>query len=80
MEYVSDQTEAFEAALTGIPYALVGEVVETGRLEIVGLPSSPTGSAAPEAIDEATAQLVINIDLETMKRWSQKPLRWSREL
>jgi phosphoribosylformylglycinamidine synthase len=70
-----EQTEAFEAALAGVPCALVGEVVETGRLEIVGLPSSPTGGA-PEAVDEATAPLVVNVDLATMKEAWQKPLRW----
>jgi phosphoribosylformylglycinamidine synthase II len=70
-----DQTEAFEAALAGVPCALVGEVVETGRLEIVGLPASPTGGA-PEAIDEATAPLVVNVDLATMKETWQAPLRW----
>ena len=68
-------TEAFESALAGIPCALVGEVVDTGRLEIVGLPSSPTGGA-PEAIDEATAPLVVNVDLATMKEAWQAPLRW----
>lgn len=70
-----EQTQAFEAALAGIPCALVGEVVDTGRLEIIGLPTSPTGGN-PEAIDEATAPLVVNVDLETMKETWQKPLRW----
>lgn len=74
-EVTPDATEAFEKALAGVPCALVGEVVDTGRLEIIGLPES-SRSPEPGEPDEVTAPLVVSADLATLKEAWQSPLRW----
>jgi phosphoribosylformylglycinamidine synthase len=72
-EVSPDAREAFEKALAGVPHALVGEVVDTGRLEIVGIP-------APVDVDqdkfEIRAPLVVSAELGTLQEAWQKPLRW----
>ncbi|HEX3870932.1 MAG TPA: phosphoribosylformylglycinamidine synthase subunit PurL [Pirellulales bacterium] len=68
-----DNLPAFEAALDGVPHALVGEVVNTGRLEIIGLPV-PTPAADPDEPDENAAPLVITADLAALKQ------AWQTEL
>jgi phosphoribosylformylglycinamidine synthase len=61
-----ENTGAFEACLAGIPHAVVGEVVDTDRLEIVGLPG-PVPNADPDEPDEIAAPLVVSSDLATLK-------------
>jgi phosphoribosylformylglycinamidine synthase len=72
-EVEPERRAEFERALAGVPCGLMGEVVETGRLEIVGVP-------APVDIDqdayEIRAPLVISAELPTLQEAWQKPLRW----
>ncbi len=68
-----DNTAAFEAALAGIPHAVVGEVVDTDRLEIIGLPG-PVPNADPDEPDEIAAPLVVSAELATLKQAWQTPL------
>jgi phosphoribosylformylglycinamidine synthase len=70
-----DDAEAFEAALGGVPCALVGEVVDTGKLQVVGIPSPPLGRFDPEP-DRMSAPLVIDLDLAAAKAAWQAPLRF----
>ena len=70
-----DDAEAFEAALSAVPCALVGEVVDTGKLEIIGIPR-PIQDDETGAPTEIGAPLVIEADLATLKEAWQKPLRW----
>jgi len=70
-----DLAEAFEAALAGVPCALVGEVVDTGKLEIVGIPR-PIPDDKPDAPVEIGAPLVIEAELAALKQAWQKPLDW----
>ena len=70
VEVQPEKAEAFEAALAEVPHAMVGEVVDTGKLEILGLPTS-----IPDE-DEPAIPLVIDADLATLKEAWQKPLRW----
>ena len=67
--------EAFEAALADVPHALVGEVVDTGKLEIVGIPR-----AIPDDRDDISSEigapLVVEAALATLKEAWQKPLDW----
>jgi phosphoribosylformylglycinamidine synthase subunit PurSL len=63
----------FESALAGIPHARIGEVAQTGRLEIYGIPA-PVWQG--EATPEIQSPLVISADLAALKEAWQKPLRW----
>jgi len=67
--------EAFEAALAGVPYALVGEVVDGGKLEIVGIPR-PVPDDRPDAPTEIGAPLVVDANVRTLKEAWQRPLDW----
>ncbi|HUT90884.1 MAG TPA: phosphoribosylformylglycinamidine synthase subunit PurL, partial [Thermoguttaceae bacterium] len=67
--------EAFEAALADVPHALVGEVVDTGKLEIVGIPR-PIPDDRPDTATEIGAPLVIEAELRALKEAWQKPLDW----
>jgi len=70
-----DDAEAFEAALADVPHALVGEVVDTGELEVIGIPCPiPDGAGGPPT--EIGAPLVIEAELETLKEAWQRPLQW----
>jgi phosphoribosylformylglycinamidine synthase len=73
-EVTPENREAFERHLAGVPHSLVGEVVDTGRLEIIGIP-------APVDIDaggtlEMRAPLVISADLATLEEAWRRPLAW----
>ena len=74
-EVPPDHTAAFEAALAGVPCALVGEVVDTGRLEVIGLPQTGRDPETGES-EEPRAPLVINAELATLKAAWQAPLNW----
>jgi len=70
-----DDAEAFEAALLGVPCALVGEVVDSAKLEIIGVPH-PIQDDEAGVPTEVGAPLVIEADLATLKEAWQEPLRW----
>ena len=53
--------DAFEALLDGVPHARIGEVTDSGRLQIV---------------DDAAGSAFVDADLKTLKEAWQKPLRW----
>jgi phosphoribosylformylglycinamidine synthase len=63
-EVPPDQAGAFEAALSGVPHARIGEVNDTGRLEIV---FKTTSGDVTRVVDAAA------IDLK--QAW-QAPLNW----
>jgi phosphoribosylformylglycinamidine synthase II len=74
VEVRPDQVEAFQQTLAGIPCALVGEVVASDRLEIIGLPQQveiDDGDATEER-----APLVVHAELSVLKEAWQKPLRF----
>ena len=60
IEVREENVEAFQDLLEQVPLSMVGNVVDSGKLEITD-------------IDGST---VINADLETLKEAWQKPLRW----
>ena len=70
-----EKQEAFEQALADVPHALVGEVLSTEQLQIVGLPS-PMPVSEPGDPHELTAPLVIDAELSRLKEAWQAPLRW----
>jgi phosphoribosylformylglycinamidine synthase II len=71
VEVSPEDTQAFEAMLAEVPHALVGEVVDSGKLEILGLPTP-----IPDQRDEIGAPLVVEAELKTLKQAWQRPLRW----
>jgi phosphoribosylformylglycinamidine synthase II len=70
-----DDTEAFEAALAGLPFALVGETIDMPLLQVIGIPV-PTRSSGDGDPYEVTAPLVIEAALDELKTAWQAPLRW----
>jgi phosphoribosylformylglycinamidine synthase len=70
-----DDAEAFEAAMAGVPCALLGEVADTGKLEIIGIPR-PIPDEASDRPSEIVAPLVIDAELSELKKAWQKPLDW----
>jgi len=71
VEVPPEKAGAFEAALAEVPHALIGEVIDTGKLEIFGPPTTIPGEAGETGIP-----LVIEADLKTLKEAWQEPLRW----
>ncbi|MCE9526724.1 MAG: phosphoribosylformylglycinamidine synthase subunit PurL [Planctomycetales bacterium] len=57
----------FEAALAGVPIAHIGEVTDSGRLQI---------AAAPDAHRQVPSDWMVDLDIMTLKEAWQKPLRW----
>jgi phosphoribosylformylglycinamidine synthase len=72
-----EAAKAFEAALSGAPHALVGEVMTEAKLQIVGLPTPAPGFDSPDA-HELSANLVVDADLSRLKQAWQSPLDFSR--
>lgn len=60
-EVSPEKTDVFEALLDGVPHARIGQVVDTGRLQVV---------------DGVSGKVVVDADLGTLKEAWQKPLRW----
>jgi phosphoribosylformylglycinamidine synthase len=54
-------TDDFDELLAGLPHAWIGQVADTGRLEIVNTADDP---------------MVVHADLAGLKEAWQKPLRW----
>jgi len=68
------KSAAFEKALAGIPHALVGEVTDAGRLEVLGIPH--VHKELPDEPTELRVPRVIDAKLEDLKAAWQKPLAW----
>ncbi len=69
-----EDAAAFEQALHGVPHALVGEVTQTGLLEIVGIPHPHREE--PGDPPQITAPLVVRAPIAELKELWQAPLRW----
>ena len=52
-EVTKENAEAFAAALGDVPCAMIGEVTDTGKLEVVGLPQ-PIPDADSDATETGT--------------------------
>ncbi len=63
---------AFQAALSGVPCAVIGEVTDNGRLEIAGIPQPISEPAA----SEMGTPIVIDAEIGQLKEAWQKPLDW----
>jgi len=74
-EVPPDKCEAFEKTLAGVPQALVGEVTEGDKLEIIGVPSLIPGDR-PDQAEEIGAPIVVEAELKSLKEAWQKPLAW----
>ncbi len=74
VEVTPENAEAFTKAVDGWPHALVGEVTDEQRLEILDLPR-PMADIA-EGLDEMTTIPTIEADLDTLRNAWQKPLDW----
>ena len=74
-EVEPEKVDAFEAAISGVPSALVGEVTDTDKLEIIGVPC-PIPDEGSAAAVEIGVPIVIEADLRTLKETWQKPLAW----
>jgi phosphoribosylformylglycinamidine synthase len=61
------KAEAFERLFAGLPHAAIGEVIDTGRLQVLGLPHTHGEPAAT----------IIDSDLAELKSAWQAPLKWS---
>ncbi len=64
-EVPADKRDEFERTLGNVPYAVIGDVTDTGKLEIV----SAVGG------DEAATN-VVGSEIGTLKEAWQSPLRW----
>lgn len=69
-----DDVPRFEAIMAGIPFALVGEATDTGRLEIVGLPQSVPG-IEPGDPPMVAAPLAVSAEIAKLKQAWQAPLK-----
>jgi len=70
VEVSEENAGRFEAALSEIPHALVGEVAETGRLQILDV------SDSDDPDSETEVPLVVDASIDELKEAWQKPLRW----
>ena len=57
----------FEAALVGVPFAHIGEVTDSGRLQV---------AASPVANRQLPSGWLVDLEIATLKEAWQKPLRW----
>ena len=71
-EVSRENAEAFEAALAGVPCAVIGEVTDSGKLEIVGVPQ-PIGD---DDTVEIGSPIVVEAEIGELKEVWQKPLDW----
>ncbi len=65
---------AFEELFAGLPCALVGEVMEEPRLQVVGIPRPISDDS--DRPTEILAPLVIDAEIADLKEAWQAPLRW----
>jgi phosphoribosylformylglycinamidine synthase subunit PurSL len=73
-EVTKENAKTFAAALGDVPCAMVGEVTDTGKLEIVGL-AQPIADADSDATETGTP-IVIEAEIGDLKEVWQKPLDW----
>ncbi|NLY03010.1 MAG: phosphoribosylformylglycinamidine synthase subunit PurL [Rhodopirellula sp.] len=66
--------EAFEATMAGLPHAMIGEVSDSGVLQIMGIPRPMTDDESGRI--ELVTPLVIEADIAQLKTAWQKPLNW----
>jgi phosphoribosylformylglycinamidine synthase len=66
---------AFVAAMADVPHALIGEVTDTGKLEILGIPRLSEQCKGDDS-GEITVATVLHAELAALKEAWQKPLRW----
>ena len=71
VEVEPERAKAFESILGDVPHAMIGEVVDTGKLEILGPPTPIPGEGR-----ELGTPIVVEADLAALKESWQKPLRW----
>ena len=57
---------AFEAAIAGVPFAHIGEVTDSSRLQIAPVPNHY----------ESSSTWLLDLELAQLKEAWQKPLRW----
>ncbi len=74
VEVTPENAEAFTNMVGQWPHALVGEVINEQRLEILDLPR-PMADVA-EGLDQMTTVPTIEADLDTLRNAWQKPLDW----
>ena len=61
--------------MADVPHALVGEVVDTGQLQIIGVPCPiPDDDGRPTT--EIGAPLVVEAEINELKEAWRKPLSW----
>ncbi len=68
------KAKEFEKHLAGVPHALVGDVTDTGRLEIFGLPQPVRDN--PSEPSELRVPRVVDATLADLKEVWKKPLRF----
>ncbi len=74
VEVAPEHTEAFGELLADWPHALVGEVIEEPRLEILDLPRPMTDVA--NGLDEMATVPAVEADLDALTAAWQGPLDW----
>jgi phosphoribosylformylglycinamidine synthase subunit PurSL len=60
-EVPPEKANAFEALLDGVPHARIGEVLDTGRLEVV---------------EDVSGRKLIDVEIASLKKAWQEPLDW----
>jgi phosphoribosylformylglycinamidine synthase len=70
-----EDAAAFEAIVADVPHARIGEVVDSGELEIMGIPR-PIAGEAVRSPAEVETPVVIRADLDRLKHAWQAPLDW----
>lgn len=73
-EVTRENAAAFEATMSGVPCAMIGEVTDTGKLEIIGL-TQPIADAESNAVEIGTP-VVVEAEIGELKEVWQKPLDW----
>jgi phosphoribosylformylglycinamidine synthase II len=68
------KAKEFEKIMSGVPHALIGDVTDTGRLEIFGLPQPIRDDA--EKPSELRVPRVVDATLADLKETWKKPLRF----
>ncbi|MDY0170863.1 MAG: phosphoribosylformylglycinamidine synthase subunit PurL [Thermoguttaceae bacterium] len=74
VEVAPEHTEAFAQRFGELPCALVGEVIDEPRLEILDLPRPMTDVA--EGLDRMATVPAVEADLDTLRTAWQEPLDW----
>ena len=73
-EVAKENAKGFEAALSDVPCAIIGEVTDSGKLEIAGI-AQPIADADSDATETGTP-IVIEAEIGELKEVWQKPLDW----